>query len=313
MTFWCATAATTTHALSGPLSLIPPTRLARLSRAIYSCPLSLIPPTLARSHLNLTANPTRTYQTGTLTQGVPPEASQGQIKKAYYQRARECHPDKHAGDEAKAEEFKRLSDAYQTLFDNERRAAYDRHGKAGEQGGTWVDPRDLYAATFGGPEFEPWVGVLGAQPPDELVQAAERAVAAVVAKAEELSVLQREGDADASPAAPLPSAAVSTCAQELAEAQLAAKEAAAALDSAAKALQQQRVAACAGALLERIAPYVELCLEHSSGRADRTVERAAYRAEMEAVYEALRAQPMGKSPSCTRSHLDPDPDPDHCI
>ena len=78
-----------------------------------------------------------------------------------------------------------------------------------------------------------------------------------------------------------------------------------------KELQQQRVAACAGALLERIAPYVELCLEHSSGRADRTVERAAYRAEMEAVYEALRAQPMGKSPSCTRSHLDPDPDPDH--
>ena len=153
--------------------------------------------------------------------------------------------------------------------------------------------------------------MLGAQPPDELVQAAERAVAAVVAKAEELSVLQREGDADASPAAPLPSAAVSTCAQELAEAQLAAKEAAAALDSAAKALQQQRVAACAGALLERIAPYEELCLEHSSGRADRTVERAAYRAETEAAYEALRAQPMGKSPSCTRPHLNPDPDPDH--
>ena len=48
---------------------------------------------------------------------MPTEASQGQIKKAYYQRARECHPDKHAGDDAKAEEFKRLSDAYQTLFD----------------------------------------------------------------------------------------------------------------------------------------------------------------------------------------------------
>ena len=216
-----------------------------------------------------------------------------------------------------------LSDAYQTLFDNERRAAYDVHGKAGEQGGTWVDPRDLYAATFGGPEFEPWVGVLGAQPPDELVQAAERAVAAVVAKAEELSVLQREeqrqrgeelqreeGGADASPAAPLPSAAVSACTRELAEAQLAAKEAAAELDGAAKALQQQRVAACAGALLERIAPYVELCLEHSSGRADHTVERAAYRVELEAVYEALRAQPMGESPPCARSRPYSDPNPD---
>ena len=75
------------------------------------------------------------------------EASQGQIKKAYYQR--HAVPRQHAGDDAKAEEFKRLSDAYQTLFDNERRAAYDLHGKAGEQGGTW-STRDLYAATFGG-------------------------------------------------------------------------------------------------------------------------------------------------------------------
>ena len=125
--------------------------------------------------------------------GVAPEASQGQIKKAYYQRARECHPDKHAGDAAKAEEFKQLSGAYQTLFDNERRAAYDLHGAAGEQGGAWAsDPRDLYAAAFGGAEFEPSVGVLGAQPPDELVQAAERAVAAMSAKAEELRALQRE-------------------------------------------------------------------------------------------------------------------------
>ena len=165
--------------------------------------------------------------------------------------------------------------------------------------------------------------MLGAQPPDELVQAAERAVAAVVAKAEELSVLQREeqrqrgeelqregGGADASPAAPLPSAAVSACTRELAEAQLAAQEAAAALDGAAKALQQQRVAACAGALLERIAPYVELCFEHSSGRADHTVERAAYRVELEAVYEALRAQPMGESPPCARSRPYSDPNPD---
>ena len=149
MTFWCAAAATA-----------PP-------RAVRPAPTA---PTDAGSPAS--ASHARAAQ------GVPTEASQGQIKKAYYQRARECHPDKHAGDDAKAEEFKRLSDAYQTLFDNERRAAYDLHGKAGEQGGTWVDPRDLYAATFGGPEFEPWVGVLGAQPPDELVQAAERAAAA---------------------------------------------------------------------------------------------------------------------------------------
>ena len=146
--------------------------------------------------------------------------------------------------------------------------------------------------------------MLGAQPPDELVQAAERAVEAVGAKAQELRMLQQEGDAspavqegDASPPVPspaVPSPAVAACAQELEKAELAAKEAADALESAAKALQQQRVAACASALLELIAPYVELCLEHSSGRADRTDERAAYRGEVEAVYERLRDEPMGE-------------------
>ena len=39
-----------------------------------------------------------------------------------------------------------------------------------------------------------------------------------------------------------------------------------------------------------------LCLEHASGTADRTLERAAYRAEIEAAYEALCAQSMGTRP-----------------
>ena len=57
------------------------------------------------------------------TLGVPYDASSAQIRKAYYQRARNCHPDKHPGDAAKEQEFKELSEAYQTLFDEERRAA----------------------------------------------------------------------------------------------------------------------------------------------------------------------------------------------
>ena len=47
--------------------------------------------------------------------GVPPDASTAQIRKAYYQKARSCHPDKHPGDPAKEAEFKQLSEAYQTL------------------------------------------------------------------------------------------------------------------------------------------------------------------------------------------------------
>ena len=61
--------------------------------------------------------------------GVPTTASAADIKRAYYRKARDCHPDKHPGDAAKEAQFKALSEAYQTLFDDTARAAYDRHGK----------------------------------------------------------------------------------------------------------------------------------------------------------------------------------------
>ena len=94
--------------------------------------------------------------------GLPPDATAAQIKKAYYVKARECHPDKHPGDAAKEAAFKELSEAYQTLVDSERRAVYDAFGPEGLRGDVNVDPRQVFAAVFGGPEFEPWVGVLGA-------------------------------------------------------------------------------------------------------------------------------------------------------
>ena len=49
--------------------------------------------------------------------GLSPDATSAQIKRAYYKRARECHPDKHPNDAEKEAEFKQLSQAYQTLFD----------------------------------------------------------------------------------------------------------------------------------------------------------------------------------------------------
>ena len=103
--------------------------------------------------------------------GLGPDATSAQLKKAYYQRARECHPDKHPGDPEKEAQFKTLSEAYQTLFDEERRAVYDTFGRDGMQSAeTYADPRQVFAAVFGGPEFEPWVGTLGAVV-DEEVQA----------------------------------------------------------------------------------------------------------------------------------------------
>ena len=47
--------------------------------------------------------------------GVSPDASSSQIRKAYYQRARSCHPDKHPGDAAKEAAFKELSEARRLL------------------------------------------------------------------------------------------------------------------------------------------------------------------------------------------------------
>ncbi len=56
--------------------------------------------------------------------GVDPAASIDQIKAAYRRLAKELHPDKNAGADAKAR-FQAINEAYQTVGDPERRAAYD--------------------------------------------------------------------------------------------------------------------------------------------------------------------------------------------
>ncbi|HXE49504.1 MAG TPA: DnaJ C-terminal domain-containing protein, partial [Ramlibacter sp.] len=62
------------------------------------------------------------------TLGVPRDADTEQIKKAYRKLARQHHPDvsKTAGTEAK---FKEIGEAYATLKDPEKRAAYDELGR----------------------------------------------------------------------------------------------------------------------------------------------------------------------------------------
>ena len=60
--------------------------------------------------------------------GVPKNASQDEIKKAFYKLAHKYHPDK-GGD---AEKFKEINQAYQILSDPEKRAQYDRFGTAFE-------------------------------------------------------------------------------------------------------------------------------------------------------------------------------------
>lgn len=63
--------------------------------------------------------------------GIDHEASVADIKKAYYRRARDCHPDKFPGDEGMRETFQQVADAYATLADPLRRQQYDLRGLAG--------------------------------------------------------------------------------------------------------------------------------------------------------------------------------------
>ncbi len=49
------------------------------------------------------------------------------LKKAYYHRAKECHPDLHPADPAKEAEFKLLVNAFDILSDPAKRRSYDEH------------------------------------------------------------------------------------------------------------------------------------------------------------------------------------------
>jgi molecular chaperone DnaJ len=86
--------------------------------------------------------------------GVSRDASAEDVKKAYRNLARECHPD--VCDEPDAEtRFKRINEAYEVLSDSEKRAAYDRFGRAGVSGGHpgfgfgFRDPFEIFEEVFG--------------------------------------------------------------------------------------------------------------------------------------------------------------------
>lgn len=84
--------------------------------------------------------------------GVGRSASAEEIKNAFRNSARKYHPDINKDPDAE-DKFKEINEAYQVLSDPDKRAAYDRYGRAGVSGGGFdyqsVDFSDIFGDLFG--------------------------------------------------------------------------------------------------------------------------------------------------------------------
>eukprot|EP01094_Clydonella_sp_ATCC50884_P019653 TRINITY_DN38_c0_g1_i1.p1 TRINITY_DN38_c0_g1~~TRINITY_DN38_c0_g1_i1.p1 ORF type:complete len:403 (+),score=168.05 TRINITY_DN38_c0_g1_i1:99-1307(+) len=83
--------------------------------------------------------------------GVPRDADERALKKAYRKLAVKYHPDKNPGNEEASNKFKDISHAYDILSDKEKREIYDRYGEEGLQGGAGAHSADsIFEAMFPG-------------------------------------------------------------------------------------------------------------------------------------------------------------------
>ncbi len=91
--------------------------------------------------------------------GVPKDADEAALKKAYRVLAKKYHPDANPGDKEAEAKFKEASEAYSVLSDPEKRRKYDQFGHAAFEGGgaggyggfdfNGADMGDIFGDIFG--------------------------------------------------------------------------------------------------------------------------------------------------------------------
>lgn len=96
--------------------------------------------------------------------GVPRDASDEAIKKAFRQKAKQYHPDANPDDSGAEARFKEVNAAYEVLSDDEKRAAYNQFGEnwqqyqsfngehpfSGRGDAPYSDMSDVFETIFGG-------------------------------------------------------------------------------------------------------------------------------------------------------------------
>lgn len=90
--------------------------------------------------------------------GISKEAQDNEIKKAYRKVAKKYHPDANPDNHEAESKFKEVTEAYEVLSDEQKRAAYDRYGHSafdqsggggGFSGGSDFDMNDIFGSVFG--------------------------------------------------------------------------------------------------------------------------------------------------------------------
>ena len=82
--------------------------------------------------------------------GVSRGADTSELKKAYRALAMKFHPDRNSGDLEAERKFKEVSEAYEVLKDDQKRAAYDRYGHAAFENGAGGRPGGFDFSFSGG-------------------------------------------------------------------------------------------------------------------------------------------------------------------